>query len=119
MAQCQALLEAWDAALGEGAGEARCLRRVVAVIENKRVCRVHLAAALRRLRGETDPRATWRDVQGAEALGGCYFCGAELKRRGAVWPAAPGAAAYEPCAAGLCLRARTAAYLSAMEAEDY
>ena len=122
MAQCQASLEAWDiGAAGLAiAGEARCTRRVVAVIENKRVCRVHLAAALRRLRGETDSRAMWWEIQAAEALGSCYFCGTELRRRGAVLPVALGApAAFEPCTAQACLRERTAAYLSAIEAEDY
>lgn len=81
--QCQAKLEPWEV-ISEGGqstgliGETRCPRRAEATIEGKLVCRPHLAATLRRLRGETDPRQQWWEITMAEASGRCAFCGKAL-----------------------------------------
>ena len=120
--QCQPQLEPWDEAFGGimVVGEARCPRRAVAAIEKKWVCRQHLAATLRRLRGEVDPRATWWEVQTAEAQGRCYYCGSVLRRLDKPRQAATGTLAfYDVCPNETCAQQRSAAYQAAVEAEAF
>lgn len=98
-------------------GDVPCTRQAVAVIENKRVCRLHLAAALRRLRGETDPRALWWEIQMVEGQGQCYFCGAELRRLDTPRQAIEGTVAFfQPCLKEDCRRQRAAVYQLVAEA---
>ncbi len=115
--QCQAKLEPWETPPGQliVMGDVRCPNRATATIENRWVCRQHLAAALRRLRGEPDPRAIWWEIEQAEAQGRCPFCGAGLDRLPAS-PLAPAATpAYRPCANPICAEQRSAARRAALE----
>ena len=119
--QCQAQLEPWETAPGGIAlvGEARCPNRAEAAIEKKWVCRRHLAAALRRLRGEPDPRATWWEIRTTEAQGRCYSCGGDLRPLAQPRQTSAGTLAfYDVCAKEVCREQRAAAYQAAVDAGE-